>query len=180
MNVNSRLRVAVALCCLVAAGVPGFLLWKQNQAHRQSAAPSVARAKLLQPPGNPAPPVPVRPESTPLPDGILAFNSLSNDAAVIEGDPRAHFTFDFTNISRQDVTILAVDTSCSCTTVETPPLPWTVAPRATGKIPVEMDVEHETGRDLETVTVTTSQGQKELTVVSVISPASTNTGKAGP
>ena len=129
------------------------------------------------PPAIPSTPVPDRPESSPLPDGILAFNTVSNETRVTEGEPRAHFTFDFTNLSHQEVTILAVDTSCSCTTVETPSLPWKLGPEATGKIPVAMDVEHETGRDLETVTVTTSQGQKELTVVSVISPVSTTLTK---
>jgi hypothetical protein len=147
---------------------------------RKQPAAQVVAPESHQPSGDPAPQGPRGAEISPLPGGILAFNTESNETDVVDSEGLAHFTFDFTNLSRQDVTIVAVDTSCRCTTAETPALPWTIAPQATGKIPVMMDTEHETGRDLETVTVTTLQGTKELTVVVVIPPESTNADQAGP
>lgn len=169
-----RLRQRLVLNLFIIATVFGVMLWKRHEVRRQYAT-EMAREDLHQPSTLSAPPVLASTEKDSLPAGILAFNSVSNETRVNEGELQAHFNFDFTNISPQALTIIAVDTSCSCTTVETPSLPWTITPQATGKIPVTMDVEHETGRDLETVTLTTSRGTNELTVVAVISPASTST-----
>ena len=168
---------------LVIATIIGVMQWKRYEVRRRYAAEMAAETAapyLNQPSSMSVPILRSQPETNSLPDGILAFNALSNETRVIEGEPRAQFTFDFTNVSPQPLTIIAVDTSCSCTTVDTPALPWIIAPHATGKIPVTMDVEHETGRDLETIALNTSRGTNELTVVAIILPASTNAAQTIP
>ena len=48
--------------------------------------------------------------------------------------------FQYTNASSSPVTILAVERSCHCTTPKTPELPWTIAPHASGKMEVIVEV----------------------------------------
>jgi hypothetical protein len=174
-----RLRIGLVFCGLVTASTLGVVYAKQLDQRPQSAAP-VAPANSDQPSTNRPPSSPGGAESKRLPPGILAFNTESNQTKVVQGEPQAHFTFDFTNVSPREITIVAIDTSCACTTTDPPPLPWKVGPHETGRIPVAMDVEHDTGRMSETVTLTTLQGLKDLTVVTVISPAPTNANQASP
>src|SRR5690242_18303647 len=61
-------------------------------------------------------------QNEPLPDGILAWDSLQKTVTAKEGDPQAHFVFNFTNISPGNVVVLDVHPSCGCTTAELPPL----------------------------------------------------------
>jgi mono/diheme cytochrome c family protein len=106
-----------------------------------------------------------------LPEGVLAFDADKKESTVHEGDPQAHFVFNFTNTSSKEVTISAVKTSCGCTTAELPAMPWKLASHARGRIPVTMNVAGHTGTNTKTVTVTTLQGFKTLTVVANILPA---------
>jgi hypothetical protein len=114
----------------------------------------------------------------PLPQGILAFDGELKQATVHEGEAQAHFVFNFTNISSKEVIINTVTTSCGCTTAELPPMPWTLPPRAKGRIPVTMNVLGHTGKSSKTITVTTAQGFKTLTVeANILLP--TEGGKMG-
>ena len=71
-------------------------------------------------------------QNEPLPDGVLAFDaSLKADDAT-EGDDFARFTFNFTNVTPNIVTVLNVHPSCGCTTAELPPVPWQLAPGTNG------------------------------------------------
>ncbi len=105
-----------------------------------------------------------------LPPGILAFDAELKQSTVHEGDAQAHFVFNFTNVSSNEVTISAVKTSCGCTTAELPPMPWTLPPHAKGQIPVTMNVLGHTGKSTKNITVTTIQGSKTLNVEANILP----------
>jgi mono/diheme cytochrome c family protein len=105
-----------------------------------------------------------------LPAGLLAFDAEKKEDTVHEGEPQAHFVFNFTNTSSKEVTVCDVKTSCGCTTAELPPMPWNVAPHTRGRIPVTMNVMGRTGTNTKTLTVTTLQGFKTLDVVANVLP----------
>jgi mono/diheme cytochrome c family protein len=105
-----------------------------------------------------------------LPAGLLTFDAERKEDTLHEGDPQAHFVFNFTNISSKDVTISEVKTSCGCTTAELPSMPWKLAPHARGRIPVTMNVLGHTGTNTKTLTITTLLGFKTLDVVATILP----------
>ena len=48
--------------------------------------------------------------------------------------------FQYTNTSSSPVTIVGIERSCHCTTPKTPELPWTIAPHASGKMEVIVEV----------------------------------------
>lgn len=106
------------------------------------------------------------------------FGPPPSEVTVKEGDGKACFNFVFTNLSSRDVTITAVQTYCGCTTAKLPPLPWKVAARKAGQIPVDVDIKGQSGRITKAVTVVTLQGMKELTAIAVVVPSSTNTAVA--
>lgn len=64
--------------------------------------------------------------------------------------------FKYTNSSSAPVVITAVDTSCHCTTPQIPELPWTIAPHATGKVDVVVEVPGKWGLLQKTLTVRTA------------------------
>jgi len=107
----------------------------------------------------------------PLKDGILGWDALLKTLDVTAGQPKAHFAFTFTNLTSGNVTILNVRPSCGCTTAELPPTPWTVPAGATGEIRLNVQIHGTGGTIFKTVTVTTDQGIKVLTLRINIQPA---------
>jgi mono/diheme cytochrome c family protein len=97
-----------------------------------------------------------------LPDGILAWDNDSKAVDAAADQDQAHFTFDFTNISGGQVTILDAHASCGCTTTELPQLPWTIPPGTNGQIGATVNVAGKAGTLFKTVAVTTDKGQKVL------------------
>ena len=68
-----------------------------------------------------------------------------------------------TNFSKPvPVTILNVHPSCGCTTAELPPVPWTIAPGASGEMKFAVNLAGKAGVLFKTVTVTTDKGRKDL------------------
>ena len=108
----------------------------------------------------------------PLPDGVLAWNSqlqragnnlIATNLAAADQDT-AEFSFSFTNITANPVTILNVSPGCHCTTAELPPTPWTIPAGGSGsfKARVDLNITGHSGTVLKQVTVTTDKGTKEL------------------
>ena len=96
----------------------------------------------------------------PLPDGILAWNSLLQTKNATNGQDFARFTLCFTNISKSKVVILNVHPSCGCTTVKLPPVPWMIPPGGNGKIKVHVNLEAKFGTLFKQITITTDKGMK--------------------
>jgi len=107
----------------------------------------------------------------PLPDGILAWDSLMKSTDVLSGSDFAHFSFSFTNISGKDVTILNVHPSCGCTTAQLPPVPWTIAAGSTGEFQLKVNLAGKFGTVFKSAKVTTDQGNKDLSLRINIQPA---------
>lgn len=112
------------------------------------------------------------PQTTPgqLPPNILAFDAETQEFDATNNEPQATFTFNLTNISSSDVTIITLATSCGCTVARTPAMPWKLAAGESGQIPVTMNLAGKNGIVFKTITVSTDQGVKTLTVKAAITP----------
>jgi mono/diheme cytochrome c family protein len=107
----------------------------------------------------------------PLPDGVLAWDELMKATDAAAAQAQAHFTFNLTNISPNNVAIVNVHPSCGCTTAQLPPLPWILAPGTNGQIKITVNLAGKTGTLFKTVKVTTDKGNKTLTLRINILPA---------
>ena len=108
-----------------------------------------------------------------LPDGILAFDSLSQEYTTKPGEIEAKFNFYVTNVSSGEVTINNVQTSCGCTVAQLT-YPWKLAAGTKGVIPLTMSLAGKSGTIIKSATVLTDKGPKMLTVKANITPPSTN------
>src|SRR5580658_9926553 len=100
----------------------------------------------------------------------IAWDSDTKSLEVANGASKAHFTFNFTNVSSGNVTILGVHPSCGCTTTQLRPLPWTLMPGTNGQIGVTVNIAQKTGTLSKAITVKTDQGSKILFVRIKITP----------
>ena len=100
----------------------------------------------------------------------LIWDSETKATNIIAGENVAHFTFNFTNVSSSNITILSVQPSCGCTTAQLPPLPWVVAPGTNGQIGIKVSVAATSGTLSKTIAVATDKDSKTLTVKTVIDP----------
>ncbi len=66
------------------------------------------------------------------------------------------------SITPVPVTILSVRPSCGCTTAELPPLPWTIAPGASGQIRLTVNLTGKSGTIFKSVNVSADKGSKTL------------------
>ena len=98
----------------------------------------------------------------PLPDGVLAWNSLMQTTNAAADQGQAHFVFGFTNVSSGNVVILSAHASCGCTQPELPPLPWIVPPGSNGEFGVTVNLGGMTGILVKYVTVATDKGSKAV------------------
>ena len=97
-----------------------------------------------------------------LPDGVLAWNGLTQETTVAADVPSAHFTFSFTNVTSGTVAILDVHPSCGCTTAQLPPLPWLIPAGTSGQFGLTVNLAGKTGMQFKTVNVKTDKGFKQL------------------
>ena len=109
-------------------------------------------------------------QNDPLPDGVLAWNGLTQEATVAADAANAHFAFSFTNVSPGIVAILDVRPSCGCTTAQLPPLPWIVPAGASGQFGLTVNLAGKTGTLFKTVSVKTDKGAKQLVLKITILP----------
>ena len=98
----------------------------------------------------------------PLPDGVIAWDDLTQTADATNGQDFARFTFNFTNATAGNVTILSVHPGCGCTTAKLPPMPWTISAGSNGAIQASVNLAGKSGTLFLNVTVTTDKGWKEL------------------
>jgi cytochrome c553 len=105
-----------------------------------------------------------------LTDGILAWDGVNRETNAAADAASAHFVFDFTNVSGGNVTILKVRPSCSCTTAELPPMPWTIPSGENHQIGVSVDLRGKIGSFFKTVNVATDKGSRDLLIKITILP----------
>ena len=101
-------------------------------------------------------------QNDPLPDGVLNWNGLTQEATVAADAANAKFTFSFTNVTPDTVAILDVHPSCGCTTAQLPPLPWLIPAGTNGQFGLTVNLAGKTGMLFKTVNVRTDKGSKQL------------------
>jgi hypothetical protein len=101
-------------------------------------------------------------QNDPLPDGVLAWDSLTKEATVAADAGKADFVFNFTNVSPATVAILNVHAGCACTTAKLPPMPWLLPSGTNAQIGFSVNVAGRNGTMFKTATVTTDKGLKQL------------------
>lgn len=106
--------------------------------------------------------------ASPAPKPVIAWDATLKEVQVKPGEPNVKFFFVFTNISPVDVVVTSVRPSCGCTTAQLPPLPWTNAPGATGRIDFNLSVAGKSGTLFKTVTVDSTAGMASLQLKAVI------------
>lgn len=107
----------------------------------------------------------------PLPDGVLAWDNLIQTVDATNGQAFAKFTFSFTNVTPDNVTILTVHPSCGCTTAEMPPVPWTIPASATGQIKLSVNLAGKAGTLIKSVNISTDKGNKNLMLrINILAP----------
>lgn len=118
----------------------------------------------------------------PLPDGVLAWDELTKTTDAAADQLQAHFTFNFTNVSFGNITIVNVHPSCGCTTAQLPPLPWIVAAGTSGQIGLTVDLRGKSGTLFKTVNFSTDKGSKTLmlriTILPPVIPTMTDADRA--
>lgn len=97
-------------------------------------------------------------------NGIIAFDREIQEVRLASGVPEAHFLFHFTNVSSHSLTITNVATSCGCTAVELPVLPWVLRAGERGVLPVTLDVAGKKGQIAKTLQVRTDRGYRTLMI----------------
>ena len=109
----------------------------------------------------------------PLTDKVLRFDGPMKTVEAVEGQDFARCTFSFTNVTPDIVTVLEVHPSCQCTKAELPPLPWQIAPGASGEMKVSVDLAGKMGTMIKSIGFVTDKGWRDLRVTIVITPAPT-------
>ncbi len=108
-----------------------------------------------------------------LPDGVLAFDALTQDYTAKTGEAEAKFNFNVTNVSSGEVIVSGVQTSCGCTVAHLT-YPWKIPAGGSGVIPLTMNLMGKSGIVFKSATVLTDKGQKMLTVKVTITPPEAN------
>ena len=154
---------AVGLCSLFLAFGCATKSEKSRTAVPAANSPPVTNAPTPVIATSPAVYVPDMSHATdPMPDGILAWDAVTKAVDAAADQAQAQFTFWFTNISSGKFAIVYVKPSCGCTTAQLPELPWMLAPGATGKIGLTVNLQGKNGTLTKTVTVATEKGSRVL------------------
>ena len=103
-------------------------------------------------------------QNDPLPDGVIAWDSVLKSTNAAADQDLAEFFFSFTNLTASPLTVLNVKPGCHCTTAELPPTPWTIPAGDSGsfKSRVDLNVTGHSGTLFKKLTVTTDKGMKDL------------------
>ena len=102
---------------------------------------------------------------------FLVWDNIAKTTNVVADATDASFVFNFTNLTSGKIVITDVQTSCGCTTVEIPNLPWTIVSGTNGQIAVSVNITGEGGDISKTVFVDTDKGTETLTVNVTMLPA---------
>lgn len=104
-----------------------------------------------------------------IPADVLTWDADSKEQTVSSATPEAYFVFTLTNISPHDVTLVSAIASCGCTVAKLPENPK-IAPRASGKIEVTMNLKNKFSTVAKTITLSTDRGVKVLHVTVHLPP----------
>jgi mono/diheme cytochrome c family protein len=109
--------------------------------------------------------------SGPLPGGVIAWDAEQKATDATNGQDSARFDFTFTNISPGSVTVLSGRGSCSCTTVQLPPTPWTIPAGGAGEFTATINLAGKSGTVLKYAIIATDKGTKNLLLrVNILPP----------
>jgi len=103
-------------------------------------------------------------QNSPMPEGVLAWDSVQKQTSVAADATTAHFTFSFTNISGSGLAVVDVHPSCGCTTAQVPPLPWIIPDGTNASFGLTVNVAGKTGTLFKTVNFKTDKGFKQLVI----------------
>ncbi len=109
------------------------------------------------------------------PAGPLIWDPITNVAMAKPGAISAHLFFTARNVSKQEVIIDGVKTSCGCTSAKMPEEPWRLAPGKSGRMEITVDLRGKTGTLLKGVSVLSATAPKDLLIQVTIPPGGTNT-----
>ena len=123
-------------------------------------------------------PVTVAQPKPPQPAHYLVWDSERRDISAKPGEMSVNFTFWFTNVSSEVVTINRAWTSCGCTIAQLPAQPWQIPPGSNGPIVATMHLAGKVGAIEKAVTVDSTTGYKTL-IVRANLPTPANTASTG-
>jgi mono/diheme cytochrome c family protein len=107
----------------------------------------------------------------PLPPNIIAWDSEQKTLDATNGQDLAWFDFVFTNVSSGPVSILGGRGSCSCTTVQLPPVPWLIPTGGAGEFTATINLAGKAGTVLKYAIITTDKGTRNLLLrVNILPP----------
>ncbi len=98
----------------------------------------------------------------------LQFDAKEKTVNVKVGETEAKFAFAVTNISKEELTIMSVHTSCGCTAARLPSTPWVLKPGEGGEVGATMNLAGKFGTITKTVTVVSTAGSIPLLVKAVL------------
>src|SRR5215468_863709 len=104
------------------------------------------------------------PAASQIPDSILSWDAPEKDHTAKLGEAEALFTFNVTNVSKENVTIQSVSTSCGCTVAQLPSNPWILAPGSNGQLHATMNLAGKIGNITKTLTIHSDKGERMLMV----------------
>jgi mono/diheme cytochrome c family protein len=101
----------------------------------------------------------------------FAWDATMKMTNVPADSPSAHLDFNFTNVGPDMVGIVDAQPSCSCTSAQTPPLPWLIAPGTNGVIGVTVNLAGRFGTVIKDVHVRTDHGSRDIIVqINILPP----------
>jgi mono/diheme cytochrome c family protein len=129
-----------------------------RSARRWSAFASVCffLQAVAQPPAVPAP------SGAAVEDESITFTPPTQIYHAKAGELSATLTFRVTNVSTESTWITNVKTSCGCTVAKLPANPWLVAPGASGKLELTIDLQGKSGTLVKSATLETRRGTRTL------------------
>ena len=134
-----------------------------------SPAPAISPKPFISPtpltPGAVAPPLAPGNPFSPADPNVIKWDADMKEYTSQSGEPEAKFKFWLTNVSPSEVLINSVRTSCGCTVAKLPTQPWHIPSGSNGPIDVTVNLAGKMGTISKGVTVDTSVGVKQLTVM---------------
>ncbi len=104
---------------------------------------------------------------------VLVWDATQKESRPAPGVFDVPFTFHVTNVSRQDVFLKAVRTSCGCTSARLPAEPYRLGPGRVAPVQVTLDLRGRGGTLFKAVTVETSVGDQIIWALAEIPPETT-------
>ena len=109
-------------------------------------------------------------KNSPLPESLLAWDSLAKETNAFGNASAAQFVFNFTNVSSNSVIIQQILPSCGCTTVQSPPVPWTIVPGTNAQFSLTVRLLGKARKQVKMAEVITDHGYKILSFTVDILP----------